>query len=56
MKNLTFRNSSQLIHSILAGAALNDTSINLSFSTFRSEDYRCDYYLPYATDREGQWL
>ena len=54
MKSVNFRNSSQLIHSILTGTtALNDTSIELSFSTFRSEDYHCSYYLPYATDRES---
>ena len=48
MKGVRFRNSSCLIQQILAATpAPQDISLDLEFSTFRSEDYRYQDYLPH---------
>ena len=50
MKGVRFRNSSCLIQQILAATPTphpQDLSLDLEFSTFRSEDYRYQDYLPH---------
>jgi hypothetical protein len=51
MKTVSFRNSSQLISSILSNApatpSLHESGVDLEFSTFRSEDY---HYFSFPED------